>query len=71
MAPEPPTVHGNHQTNGEDSHLTVKNQYANQNLDGNKANYMNSSMTDLRERFSNSHTTRRKRLVLVSVQGTH
>lgn len=61
MAPEPLTVHGNRQPNGEESHLIVKDQHGNQNLDSNKANYMSSSMTDLRERYSNNnHTTRRK-----------
>ncbi len=60
MAPEPLTVNGNHQSNGEESHLIVKNQHANGNLDINKANYMSNSMTDLRERYSNTRTTRRK-----------
>lgn len=60
MAPEALTVNGNHQPSGEESHLIVKNQHANQNLDSNKANYMSSSMTDLRERYSNTRTTRRK-----------
>ena len=60
MAPEALTVNDNHQSIGEESHLIVKNQHANQNLDRNKSDYMSKSMTDLRERYSNTRTTRRK-----------